>query len=412
VFRLIIYPCSSVINGYHKTIEKSNLEKMNGIKKIVIVSLMHPSGSTGVQTHVNTFAAYLHSISQPWQLVTPFNAPKFLLYPLLVLRRLIEPIFPAASVWLYRKGHAWLLGLALKRILNINPNAAIYAQCPVSANIALAKRRSASQQVTLVVHFNISQAEEWAGKDMISQRGTIYQGIVDFEGHVIPLVDKLVFVSVYMQKQIQERIPSIVSVDQQVIPNFVTDPMPQNHTDIDADLIAIGTLEPRKNQTYLLDIIAAAKVLGKQITLTLVGDGPDRAMLENKTKKLGISDQIYFKGFIPNGSFLMARHQACIHVAKIENLPVTLIEALAYGKPIFAGAVGGIPEVFDDNVQGRIIPLDNEKDAAKIIVATLQNQTLVAKFGASARHQFLSSFEQNLLSKRLREFILSPAKVN
>ena len=67
---------------------------MNEIKKIVIVSLMRPSGTTGVQTHVNTFSAYLDSVSQPWQLVTPFSAPKFLLYPFLALRKLIALISP------------------------------------------------------------------------------------------------------------------------------------------------------------------------------------------------------------------------------------------------------------------------------------------------------------------------------
>jgi len=389
-----------------KAVEKKQVKKI-GIKQIVIVSLMRPSGTTGVQTHVNTFTAYLDSVSQPWQLVTPFSAPKLLLYPLLALRRLIEPIFPAAAVWLYRKGHAWLLGLVLQRVLKLSLNAAIYAQCPVSANVALDKRQSVSQQVTLVVHFNISQAEEWAGKGMITQHGPIYQWITDFEQRAIPQVDKLVFVSNYMQKQIQERIPAIAKINQQVIPNFVADPIPQNQTDIDADLIAIGTLEPRKNQTYLLDIIAAAKALGKWITLTLVGDGPDRALLENKAKYLGISEQVYFKGFVSNGSSLIARHQACIHVAKIENLPVTLIEALAYAKPIFACAVGGVPELFDEGVHGRTIPLYNANEAAKIIIATLENQTLVAQMGDAARHHFASNFEQKLLGKRLCEFVLS-----
>jgi glycosyltransferase involved in cell wall biosynthesis len=383
---------------------------MNEIKKIVIVSLMRPSGTTGLQTHMNTFTAYLDSVSQPWQLVTPFSTSKFLLYPLLALRRLIEPIFPSAAVWLYRKGHAWLLGHALKRVLKLNCNAAIYAQCPVSANVALIKRQSVSQQVTLVVHFNISQAEEWAGKGMILEKGQIFRWITDFERKVIPQVDKLVFVSAYMQRQIQDRIPAIAKVKQQVIPNFVADPMPQNQTGIDADLIAIGTLEPRKNQTYLLDIIAEAKAMGKHITLTLIGDGPDRAFLENKANKLGIKDQVYFKGFVPNGSSLIARHQACIHVAKIENLPVTLIEAMAYAKPIFASAVGGVPELFDNGVQGRVIPLGNANEAAKIIDTTLQNPLLIAQLGDAARHHFVRNFEQKLLGNRLREFILCPIK--
>ncbi len=397
-------------NGMHAAIIKAtnkNRNNYDAIKKILIVSLMRPLGTTGVQTHVNTFTDYLDSISQPWQLVTPFSAPKFLLYPLLVLRRLIAPISPAAAVWLYRNGHAWLLGFALKPVLKLNAKASIYAQCPVSANVALINRRSVTQQIALVVHFNISQADEWADKGMISQEGKIYKGITDFEQRVIPQVDKLIFVSAYMQKKVQERIPEINKVAQQVIPNFVADPTPQSKTSFDADLIAIGTLEPRKNQTYLLDIISAAKNLGKQLTLTLVGDGPDRVLLENKVKKMGISDQVFFKGFVPNGSSLITRHQAFIHVAKIENLPISLIEALAYARPIFATAVGGVPELFIDGVNGRIVPLDDANEAAKIIITALQNQTLLDNFGEAARNHFLNNFEQKLLGNRLCQYLVS-----
>jgi glycosyltransferase involved in cell wall biosynthesis len=384
---------------------------MSEVKKIVIVSLMRPSGTTGVQTHVNTFTSYLDSISQPWQLVTPFNAPKALLYFFLVLRRLLEHVSSSAAVWLYRKGHAWLLSIALKPILKRNPESVIYAQCPVSASVALVSRCPTSQKITLVVHFNVSQADEWAGKGMISENGKLYKKIVSFEQRVIPQVDQLVFVSAYMQKQVQSRIPSTVNVNQQIIANFVADPSTQGSTIVVADLIAIGTLEPRKNQSYLLDIVAAAKDLGVRLTLTLVGDGPDRTVLENKAKLLNISEQVDFKGFVPNASSLIAKHQACIHVAKIENLPVTLIEALAYAKPVFASAVGGVPEVFEDGLQGRIVPLDNATAAAKIIVDTLQDKVLVAQYGVAARLRFVNHFEQNLLGNRLCEFITTCTKV-
>jgi glycosyltransferase involved in cell wall biosynthesis len=380
----------------------------NHMNKVIITSLMRQSGTTGVQTHVNTFTAYLDSISQPWQLVTPFNAPKLLLYPLLAVRRLIVPISPASAVWLYRKGHAWLLGIALKRVLKLNPNASIYAQCPVSANVALAKRQSNHQAVSLIVHFNISQADEWAEKGMIAKNGKIYNEIKDFERHVIPQVDKLIFVSAYMQKLLTERIPEASKVEQQVIPNFVVDPKPQTDTSFVADLISIGTLEPRKNQSYLIDIIFEAKKLGSRLTLNIVGDGPDRAKLENKTQILGISDQINFKGFIPNAASLMAKHQACIHVAKIENLPITLIEALAYAKPLFATAVGGVPELISDGLTGRVIPLDDANAAAKIIIQILKDPMQIKNLGNSARNYFSNNYDQTLVGKRLFEFISLP----
>jgi glycosyltransferase involved in cell wall biosynthesis len=99
-------------------------------------------------------------------------------------------------------------------------------------------------------------------------------------------------------------------------------------------------------------------------------------------------------------------------VATIENLPLTLIEALAYAKPILAAAVGGVPELFADNVHGRTLPLGDANEAAKIVIATLKDKTLLAKFGDAARRHYASNFEQKLLGNRLSEFILRPMKTD
>jgi glycosyltransferase involved in cell wall biosynthesis len=374
-------------------------------KTIIILSLMRQSGTTGVQTHVNTFTAYLDSISQPWQLITPFNSSKFLVYTLLAIRLLIELISPTIAVWLYRNGHAWLLGISLKRILKHNPTTCIYAQCPVSASVALAKRQSKNLIVNLIIHFNVSQADEWAEKRMIARNGKIYNQIKEFERHVIPQVDKLIFVSAYMQKLLTERLPEISKVNQQVIPNFVVDPKPQLETTFDADLISIGTLEPRKNQTYLLDIIFEAKKLGSRLTLSLVGDGPDRIILANKAQKLGISEQVTFKGFVPNASLLIPKHKALIHVAKEESFGIVLIEAMSYGLPIFAPHVGGMAEVFKDGIHGRVISLSNLNLATNTIISTLEDQMLMSKYRKASREYFLRNFDEKLLGSCLCDFI-------
>jgi glycosyltransferase involved in cell wall biosynthesis len=129
--------------------------------------------------------------------------------------------------------------------------------------------------------------------------------------------------------------------------------METDTVEVNTDLICIGTLEPRKNQRYALDIVAASVRIGRPLSLTLVGDGPDRMMLESLAQELGIRQQVSFAGFMRNAADLIQTHAGCLHVARLENLPLALIEALSRSVPVFAPAVGGVPEVFADGNEGR-----------------------------------------------------------
>ena len=84
-----------------------------------------------------------------------------------------------------------------------------------------------------------------------------------------------------MRRELHRRIPELRRVQSAVIPNFLADPGVRVQSDLHPDLITVGTLEYRKNQRYALEIVAAAKAIGHRLTLTIVGDGPDRAMLES-----------------------------------------------------------------------------------------------------------------------------------
>ena len=371
----------------------------------IIASLMRPEGTTGVQTHMNAFADHMARKGAPVVFATPFQAPAILRIPLLVLRRVVEKVSPPAGVWVYRVGHAWLVRIVLRRLLKNSVNWHVYAQCPVSADAALRVRYSSETTVSLVVHFNISQADEWAEKGRIAHRGPMYFAIRGFERRVLARVDALIFVSRFMRDQIAALIPESLSVRQEVIPNFVVRPK-ADEGQLMADLISIGTLEPRKNQGYLLEILAAAKAAGRVITLTLVGDGPDRQSLESQAARLGISGQVNFAGFLRRAADLIARHRAYVHVAKMESFGIVLIEAMAAGRPVLATIAGGMGEVFDDGIEGRYLPADNAVAAAEIVVATLADEGAMARMAAAARERHAQHYDTEFVASKLEQFIV------
>lgn len=372
---------------------------------ILIATLMRPHGETGVQTHVRAVRDWLAQHGRSAQLITPFDCPQWQVYPVFGLRRLLDRVSREASVWWYRHWHAFFLQRALSARLSDGNPCVVYAQCPLSARAALRARSAPVQKVVMVVHFNLSQAEEWADKGAVSRNGRLFRAMKVLDEKVLPEVDALVFVSDFMRRELQQRIPAIGQIRSQVIPNFLDDPGEPAGVAERRDLITVGTLEYRKNQRYAIEIVHAAAQCGRTLSLTVVGDGPDRPMLEKLARERGIEKQVCFKGFVAHAAGLMPAHRACLHVAHMENLPLTLIEALSRGLPVFAPAVGGIPEVFSENEAGRFIPLEDAEAAARLIVDWLDSEAIMRTACIAARRRYLDCFETDLVARQLLEFL-------
>jgi glycosyltransferase involved in cell wall biosynthesis len=83
----------------------------------------------------------------------------------------------------------------------------------------------------------------------------------------------------------------------------------------------------------MLRVLAEAQSRGHQYTLTIVENGPDQLKLKDLAKELHLSDQIQFIEFQKNAARLTLQHQIFVHAARVEIMPITLIEALSLGKP-------------------------------------------------------------------------------
>jgi len=109
------------------------------------------------------------------------------------------------------------------------------------------------------------------------------------------------------------------------------------------DLIFIGELRHLKGVSELLDAVALLNKTRK-VTLTITGDGPDRAEFEAKSSALGLDGVVGFTGALPaRQAFGLGR--LFVMPSHAESFPYVLLEALAAGLPVIATRVGGIPEV-------------------------------------------------------------------
>jgi len=379
---------------------------------VVIATIMRPEGETGVQAHFNALIRFLTSANIGRILVTPYSAAKLFVYPTFAARKFLALFSPTLSVWWYRTWHAFFLERALRTTLRRELEAVVYAQCPLSAAAALRARVRPQQRVVLVVHFNVSQADEWAGKGDITRDGHYYRSIRRFEEDLLPRLDGLVFVSGFMQQEVIRRVPGVSRIPAVVVPNFVDAPEERDLEYAPSDLISIGTLEPRKNQRFLLHVLAKCAAKGRRYTLTLIGDGPDRANLEQLARQHKVDGQVRFLGFRKNAAKYLAGHRAYCHSALLENLPVAIIEAFSVGLPVFANRVGGIPEMMEDRREGRFWSLDDPDRAADMLMEVLEDESTLLRMSRNAISAFERRFALRAVGPRLVAFIQNGTLVN
>jgi glycosyltransferase involved in cell wall biosynthesis len=120
--------------------------------------------------------------------------------------------------------------------------------------------------------------------------------------------------------------------------------------------VCAARLEEQKGHDVLLEALAGVRRRGLEFVAAFAGDGSRRAALERRAAELSLADHVRFLGMVEEIGPLLAAADAVVMPSRWEGLPLTLLEALARARPVVASAVGGIPEVVEDRISGRLVP--------------------------------------------------------
>jgi len=173
-----------------------------------------------------------------------------------------------------------------------------------------------------------------------------------------------------------------------------------------ADLVTVGNLEAVKNHRYLLQVLAEARQAGRTYTLDIFGEGPMRKELQQLITTLGLESQVRLCGFRPDVRDGLPGYRACVHASYSESLPLAIIEAMAAGLPVVAGDAGGIPELFDEGVEGYLWPLDDPARAAEVLIGLMDDEPKRSMAGAAALARFRRDFDADVIAPRLLSFVM------
>jgi glycosyltransferase involved in cell wall biosynthesis len=373
---------------------------------VVIATILRPDDVGGVDTHVRQIRAYLETRGTPCTLVTPYSWSRLLTYPAFGPRLVLERLSGSASVAWYRYWHELFLRNALRRCLAEMDDCVVYAQGPPEAQAALRARRGPNQRVVMAVHYKVSQADEWVNRirGAIKRDGVVFRAVRRAEQEVIPAVDGIVFVSEWARQGIMTWLPEAAAVPYAVIGNFVAPPT-QTPVQLLGDLVNTSGLDLAKNHCFLLDVLSKAKQAGRSLTLDLFGEGPLGHDLEQQASSLGLEGQVRFHGYRRDVRDFLPGYRAYVHASYAETSSFSIIEAMAAGLPIVAAGIGGIPELFDDGVEGRFWSLDDPAEAAAALIELLDSEPARAAAGQAAYDRFCRQFDATVAAPRLLAFL-------
>ena len=174
-------------------------------------------------------------------------------------------------------------------------------------------------------------------------------------------------------------------------------------------VLGVGSLSKRKDFFTLIRAFAlvAAK---REVRLIILGEGPERAGLENLVAELGLGDLVALPGFDANPFSYMNRAAVYVLSSNLEGLPGSLIQALACGCPSVAtDCPSGPAEILQGGRLGPLVPVGDERAMAAAIEDQLDNPTKrrslidgVAKYDAATVLDAVTTYLAEISSRRRR----------
>lgn len=156
------------------------------------------------------------------------------------------------------------------------------------------------------------------------------------------------------------------------------------------DIVFIGEMRMLKGVDLLIDAIAQLRKGGRDVTATLVGDGPDRETFQAQVERLALDDVIQLKPATPQRQ-AQAFGRLMIVPSRLDSLPYVVLEAAASSKPLITANVGGIPEIYGP-LANRLVPKDDAGALARAIGQALDDPKGAAELANALRERVAAGF--------------------
>jgi len=154
----------------------------------------------------------------------------------------------------------------------------------------------------------------------------------------------------------------------------------------------VGRLSVEKGVTYLIDAMAELRAKQADVHLLVVGEGDQRAHLQERVDSLGLPQAVTLLGERADARQIIGAMDVLVLPSLTEGLPNVVLEAFAYKTPVVATAVGGVPELVIDGETGWLVPPRDPHALAQAILDALSNPEEARRRAENAYKHLLENF--------------------
>ncbi|HEX5513020.1 MAG TPA: glycosyltransferase [Gammaproteobacteria bacterium] len=162
---------------------------------------------------------------------------------------------------------------------------------------------------------------------------------------------------------------------------------------------SVGRLVWEKDFASLIRAADLMRKQGLEFRLSIVGDGPLRADLQQQIKALGLEQMVLLTGFQSDIGAWLSRFDLFVMSSVEEGQPLALLEAMARGLPIIATRVGGIPDTLAAEREGVLVAPGDARALADAVLALNADPERCRRLGEQARNRVINEFSVQALAR-------------
>jgi glycosyltransferase involved in cell wall biosynthesis len=140
-----------------------------------------------------------------------------------------------------------------------------------------------------------------------------------------------------------------------------------------------------KRWDKLLTMAAELKWRGLDFDVQIVGSGPLRDQLDEKVRRLQISDRIVFRGHIDDIPSVLSSASLLVHTADAEGTPNAVMEAMSCGRAVVATDVGDVRFLVEDGKSGFVVDREDDAMLSERVATLLTDGELCRRMGEAGR---------------------------
>lgn len=207
-------------------------------------------------------------------------------------------------------------------------------------------------------------------------------------------------VSGYLQKHMQQAGYKSEIVENNILISNYTFKL---RSKLSPKLIWVRAFHATYNPQMAIKLVVKLKDIYPDVQLTMVGPDLDGSMQHCKElcNKLGVEQQVSFTGKLSKQEWttLAAASDIFINTTNFDNLPVSVIEAMALGLPVITTNVGGIPYLIENGKTGLLVNANDTDEMSRAVQQLINDEQLAEQLSQTGR-QKAEQFDWNIIKNK------------